>query len=65
MCSSDLPVFHWMMGTGLRPFADALEGPLKAGFLEHYRGLLAAAYPARAGGKTVHRFLRLFFVVSR
>ena len=58
------PVFHWMMGTGLRPFAAALEGAAKEAFLEHYRGLLAAAYPPQADGKTVHRFLRLFFVVS-
>lgn len=58
------PVFHWMMGTGLRPFAAALKSPLKEQFLEHYRGLLARAYPSREGGKTIHRFLRLFFVVS-
>lgn len=58
------PVFHWMMGTGLRPFAAALTSPLREEFLEHYRGLLAAAYPPRAGGQTIHRFLRLFFVVS-
>jgi len=58
------PIFHWMLGTGLRPFAAALKSPLKEAFLEHYRGLLAAAYPPRAGGETIHRFLRLFFVVS-
>jgi len=58
------PVFHWMMGTGLRPFAAALKSPLKEEFLEHYRGLLAAVYPPRPGGQTIHRFLRLFFVVS-
>jgi len=58
------PVFHWMMGTGLRPFAAALNSPLKDEFLAHYRGLLAAAYPPRPGGQTIHRFLRLFFVVS-
>jgi len=58
------PVFHWMMGTGLRPYAAALASPLKEAFLEHYRGLLAGAYPPRPGGQTIHRFLRLFFVVS-
>ena len=58
------PVFHWMMGTGLRPFAAELQGPLKEAFLEHYRGLLAVAYPVRPNGKTVHRFLRLFLVAS-
>ena len=60
----DDPVFHWMMGTGLRPFAAALKSPLKEQFLEHYRGLLARAYPSRADSNTIHRFLRLFFVVS-
>ncbi len=58
------PVFHWMMGTGLRPFADALDSPAKEDFLEHYRTLLAAAYPPQTDGKTIHRFLRLFFTVS-
>jgi trans-aconitate 2-methyltransferase len=58
------PVFHWMMGTGLRPFAAALESPLKEEFLEHYRALLADAYKPRPSGQTIHRFLRLFFVVS-
>lgn len=58
------PVFHWMMGTGLRPYAAALSNPLKDAFLEHYRGLLAAAYRPRPGGRTIHRFLRLFLVVS-
>ena len=47
----------------LRPFAAALTSPLKDEFLGHYRGLLAAAYPTRPGGQTIHRFLRLFFVV--
>jgi trans-aconitate 2-methyltransferase len=59
------PVFHWMMGTGLRPYADALDGAAREAFLTHYRALLAQAYPKQADGKTIHRFLRLFFVISR
>ena len=55
-------VFRWSMGTGLRPFASALDGPLRQEFLEHCRRLLAAAYPPRPDGKTIHRFLRLFVV---
>lgn len=58
-------VFHWMMGTSLRPFAAALESPLRERFLEDYRGRLADAYRPRADGKTIHRFLRLFLVASR
>jgi trans-aconitate 2-methyltransferase len=54
-----------MMGTSLRPFAAALESPLKEEFLEHYRGLLATAYRPRSDGKTIHRFLRLFVVARK
>ena len=57
------PIFNWMMGTGLRPFASALEGAERADFLEHCRGLLAGASPPRPDGKTIYRFLRLFLVV--
>ena len=56
------PVFRWMMGTSLRPFAAALDSPLKEEFLEHYRAMLAAAYLKRPDRKTIHRFLRLFLV---
>jgi trans-aconitate 2-methyltransferase len=55
-------VFRWSMGTGLRPFASALDDPLRQEFLEHCRRRLAAAYPPRPNGKTIHRFLRLFVV---
>jgi trans-aconitate 2-methyltransferase len=58
-------VFHWMMGTSLRPFAAALESPLREAFLEDYRCRLAEAYRPRASSKTIHRFLRLFLVAKR
>ncbi|HXJ01383.1 MAG TPA: trans-aconitate 2-methyltransferase [Micropepsaceae bacterium] len=58
-------VFHWMMGTSLRPFAETLESPLREEFLETYRARLAAAYRPRPDGGVIHRFLRLFFVAQR
>jgi trans-aconitate 2-methyltransferase len=58
-------VWHWMMGTSLRPFAFALESPVREAFLATYRAKLAEAYRPRESGKTVHRFLRLFLVVQR
>jgi trans-aconitate 2-methyltransferase len=58
-------VFRWMMGTSLRPFAASLESPQREEFLDHYRGLLAAAYRPRGDGKTIHRFLRLFVVARK
>lgn len=62
LLEGDDAVFRWSMGTGLRPFASALDAPLKEEFLEHCRRLLGAAYPMRSGRKTIHRFLRLFLV---
>lgn len=59
---SEEAVFRWMMGTSLRPFADALESPMREAFLQHYRDLLTGAYVSRSDGKITHRFLRLFLV---
>jgi len=58
-------VFHWMMGTSLRPFAAALDSPLREEFLESYRSRLSAAYRPRPGGGVIHRFLRLFLIAGR
>jgi len=58
-------VLRWMMGTGLRPFAAALEGAEREAFLERYRAAVAEAYPRRASGRTLYPFLRLFAVARR
>ena len=55
-------IYRWMMGSGLRPFAAALETPLREEFLETYRGRVSAAYPRRADGRVIYPFLRLFMV---
>jgi trans-aconitate 2-methyltransferase len=57
-------VFRWMSGTGLRPFANALEGEERDAFLEEYRTRVAQAYPGRAGGVTLYPFRRLFCVAE-
>jgi len=62
LLEGDDAVFRWSIGTGLRPFASALDSPLREEFLEHCRRLLGAAYPMRPSGQTIHRFLRLFLV---
>lgn len=56
-------VFRWMSGTGLRPFANALEGKEREDFLEAYRVRVAAAYPRRQSGVTLYPFQRLFCVL--
>jgi trans-aconitate 2-methyltransferase len=58
-------VYRWMSGTGLRPFAAALEGAEREAFLAEYRARVGAAYPMRAGGKTLYPFRRLFIVARR
>lgn len=58
-------VYRWMSGTGLRPFANALEGAEREEFLAEYRRRLAAAYPRRESGATLFPFRRLFCVARR
>jgi trans-aconitate 2-methyltransferase len=55
-------VFRWMSGTGLRPFANALDGKAREDFLEEYRVRVGAAYPRRKSGVTLYPFQRLFCV---
>jgi trans-aconitate 2-methyltransferase len=55
-------VYRWMTGTGLRPFADALEGAEREAFLSEYRTRVARAYPRRRSGVTLYPFQRLFCV---
>lgn len=57
-------VYHWMSGTSLRPFAQALAEPARTEFLDAYRAALARAYPRRASGATLFAFRRLFIVAT-
>lgn len=61
----DDAVYRWMSGTGLRPFANALEGEERDNFLYEYKDRLRSAYPMRASGKTLYPFQRLFAVAKR
>jgi len=58
-------VVGWMMGTGLRPYLNALEGDMREAFLEEYRKCIAAAYPMRTSGVTLYPFQRLFCVARK
>ena len=55
-------VYRWMSGTGLRPFANALDGQEREDFLAEYRRRVAIAYPRRESGFTLFPFRRLFCV---
>ncbi len=57
-------VYHWVGGTGLRPFVAALAGAEREAFIAAYKNKLNAAYPPRAGA-TLFPFKRLFVVARR
>ena len=65
MMEGEDPVYRWVSATGLRPFAQALEGEEREAFLAEYRNRLRIAYPRRADGKTLFPFRRLFAVARR
>lgn len=58
-------IVHWLRATGLRPFLDALSPDLQAAYLADYERRIAAAYPARADGRRLLAFPRLFIVARR
>jgi trans-aconitate 2-methyltransferase len=57
-------VYHWVSGTGLRPFVAALDGAERDAFIAAYKNKLNAAYPPR-GDTTLFPFKRLFVVARR
>lgn len=63
--TGDDAVYHWVSGTGLRPFVQALEDGEREAFIAAYKKRLNAAYPMRADGATLLPFKRLFAVARR
>ena len=61
----DDAVYRWVSGTGLRPYADALQGKERDEFLGEYRTRVARAYPRRPNGVTLFPFQRLFCVARK
>lgn len=55
-------VYHWVSGTGLRPFVQALSGGDRETFIATYQQKLRAAYPMRDDSTTLFPFKRLFCV---
>lgn len=60
------PVVDWMLGTGLRPYVEALSSDAdRSLFLDAYRARLAPVFPRRADGTTLLPFPRVFLVARR
>jgi trans-aconitate 2-methyltransferase len=58
-------IIDWLQGTGLRPFLARLDAAEQRDFLDRYAALLTEAFPARADGKVLIPYPRLFFIASR
>ena len=57
-------IIAWLRGTGLRPFLARLDAAEQQAFLHRYAALLAEAFPARADGKVLLPYPRLFFIAT-
>jgi trans-aconitate 2-methyltransferase len=58
-------IVEWVKGTGLRPYLAALPEAERAHYLERYTAGIERAYPARADGRRLFKFPRLFVVAQR
>jgi trans-aconitate 2-methyltransferase len=58
-------IVEWVKGTGIRPYLAALSAAEQAEYLAAYACGLDAAYPARADGKRLFYFSRIFIVATR
>ncbi len=57
-------IIAWLRGTGRRPFLARLDKAEQRLFLDRYAALLAEAFPARADGRVLLPYKRLFFIAT-
>jgi len=58
-------IAEWLRSTGLKPFVDPLPAEEQAAFLARYEARIAQAYAARADGRRLLAFPRVFIVARR
>lgn len=63
--ASAAAIVEWVRGTGLKPFVDRLLPELQASYLAEYERRVSEAYPARADGKRLLAFPRMFIVAQK
>jgi trans-aconitate 2-methyltransferase len=60
------PIVDWMLGSGLRPYVEALNSDAdRSLFLDAYRRRLTPVFPRRSDGTTLLPFPRLFLAARR
>ncbi len=62
---SPASIVEWLRATGLKSFVDPLPAELRTSFLADYEQRIAQAYPARADGRRLLAFPRVFIVATR
>jgi len=62
---SPASIVEWLRATGLKSFVDPLPAELRVSFVADYEERIAQAYPARADGRRLLAFPRLFIVATR
>lgn len=63
--ASPAAIVEWVSSTGLKPFVEPLEPAQRQAYLAEYERRIAQAYPARADGRLLLAFPRLFIVARR
>jgi trans-aconitate 2-methyltransferase len=63
--ASAASIVEWVRGTGLKPFVERLPAELQPAFLAEYERRIDGAYAARADGRRLLAFPRLFIVARR
>lgn len=58
-------IVEWFKGSGLRPFLDPLNAPLRAAYLDRYAAAVAHAYAPSSDGSVLLPFTRLFMAATR
>ncbi len=58
-------VVEWFKGSALRPFLAPLDAAARETFIANYTGEISHAYQARADGKVMLKFPRLFILAVR